>query len=70
MSAVNVRLYARIGNSEVFNDLGGVDAEAGLEPITDETRRETDAPDATTRIFGLDMPAVLRQLADQIEAGS
>lgn len=70
VETLGVRIYARIGNSEVMNHLGEAVVLADVEPITDESRRPGDAPDAVTRIIGIDMPMILRRIADDIEARS
>lgn len=65
---VQITIYAQIGDSDVMNMLGWVLRDVTYEPITDETRQPGDAPDATERTSDIDIPAMLRELADEWEA--
>ena len=63
-----ITLYARMGDSDVLNELGWVVRDITYEPITDATRQPGDAPDATHRTSDIDIPALLREVADEWEA--
>lgn len=65
-----ITFYARVGDTEVLNQLGVVDMQVEVEPITAENRLETDAPEATMRVVGVDLPGALHELADQIMAAA
>lgn len=61
-------IFGRLDDSQVSNEIGVVEVSGKVEPITDENRQPTDAPDATTRI-SFDLPAALRKLADEMDGG-
>jgi hypothetical protein len=65
---VQITVYAQMGDSDVLNNLGWVLRDVTYEPITDETRLPSDAPEATDRASDIDVPALLRELADEWEA--
>lgn len=62
-----VHLYARIGDSEVLNEIATMDVNASTEPITDDSRRPGDAAEATVRV-AFDLANALRKAADEIDA--
>jgi hypothetical protein len=63
-----ITLYAQMGDSEVMNMLGWVVRDITYEPITDENRQPGDAPEASHRTSDIDIPALLREVADEWEA--
>lgn len=67
MRPIRITLYARVGDSEVLNEIATIERDLEVAPITDENRRPGDAEDATMRI-DIALPHALRQIADEIEA--
>lgn len=58
---VVVKFYARVGDSEVLNELGrvGVNADVALLPVPNEA--------GATRQYSLDLPTLLRRLAADLD---
>lgn len=68
LKPVTLTLYTRIDDSPVINQITTYDTDLEAVDITDENRLLNDAPDATVRYINVDMPAILRGIADEIEA--
>lgn len=67
MRATTVTILARVGDSDVLNEIGTIDVNLVMEPITDETRLPGDAPGAQFRTEDFDLAGGLRRIADQLE---
>lgn len=64
---LQIHLLARVGDSEVLNEIATIEQMLEVEPITDENRTDADSATATARIQ-VDMAAALRACADEIDA--
>lgn len=64
---LQIHLLARVGDSEVLNEIATIEQVLEVEPITDENRTDADSATATARIQ-VDMAAALRACADEIDA--
>jgi hypothetical protein len=60
-----IHLYARVGESPVLNELGTVEV---LTSVRDIRPGDNGAVDATVVVESLDIPALLREFADRLEA--
>jgi len=67
LKPVAITFYARMSNSTVLNEIATYGTELEAVPITDENRQPGDADNATERYVNVDMVAILRDVADQIE---
>lgn len=63
---LQIHILARVGDSEVLNEIATVEQVLDVEPITDENRTAADSAAATARIQ-IDMAAALRACADEID---
>ena len=63
---LQIHLLARVGDSEVLNEIATIEQTLEVEPITDGNRRPEDSAGATARIQ-IDMAAALRACADEID---
>lgn len=68
--ALNVTLYARIGDSEVLNELATVVREFDVEPITAETRQSGDAPEATTRVHDAQLTSLIDRVTNIVSGAT
>ncbi|QDH93063.1 hypothetical protein QDA02_gp05 [Microbacterium phage Margaery] len=66
MTPLRITLFARIGESEVLNDIGTIDIDATVEPFTPENRPEHAAVEAVASV-SIDIPKMLRDAADEYE---
>ena len=65
LSTFVIHLYARVGESPVLNELGTVEV---LTTIRDIMPGDNGAVNATAALENLDIPALLREAADRLEA--
>ncbi|QNJ55502.1 hypothetical protein SEA_PHINKY_10 [Microbacterium phage Phinky] len=65
MKPLKITLYARVGDSEVLNELAVIERELQMVPITDANRAPGDAPDATMRV--VDAEGAIRRMADAVK---
>jgi len=63
---LTIHLLARVGDSEVLNEIATVTRDLEVEPITERTRRSGDSAEATTRMQ-IDMVGALRAAAAEID---
>ncbi|MEV4735549.1 MULTISPECIES: hypothetical protein [unclassified Microbacterium] len=63
---LTITLYARVGDSEVLNEIGSTNAVAEVGPLEPSADAAADAGAQVT----LDLAGVLREMADQIDARS
>lgn len=62
-----VEFFVKVGGSDVYNQIGSIDLDVEVEPITDENRKPGDVAEANLRVVNFDIVAALRAFADQIE---
>jgi hypothetical protein len=66
MTPLTITLFAKIGESEVLNDIGTITLDAVVEPFTPEERPEHAAVEAVASV-SIDIPKMLRDAADEYE---
>ena len=66
---IKVTFYARVGNSEIFNEIDSIDLEPTREPevITDANRLASDHITATSRV-SFNLLEGLKALVQKMEA--
>lgn len=64
-----ITILARVGNSDVVNEIGTVTIDVTAEPITDENRLPGDAAEATVRatLSEAALAKALRDAADELD---
>ena len=69
LTPVKITLYARVGDSEVLNEIGTIEEDVEWRVITPENRRPGDAAEAEAVIENFNLVGALRAAADRLEAG-
>jgi hypothetical protein len=69
LTPVKITLYARVGDSEVLNEIGTIEEDVEWRVITAENRRPGDAAEAEAVIENFNLVGALRAAADRLEAG-
>jgi hypothetical protein len=69
LTPLTVTILARIGDSDVVNEIGTVEIDVTAEPITDENRQPGDAAEAVMRatISEAALAKALRDAADELD---
>lgn len=67
LKPATITFYARMGNSRVLNEITTYNTDLEVVPITDENRQPGDADNATERYVNVDLVAILRDVAVELE---
>ena len=67
LGAMTLRILAQVEGSPVQNEIGSIEVDMTLTPL--DRSVHTGAPAEATMVADFNIPAALRQMADEIERG-